>query len=131
MINMKVAVVLLVVGALGTPSKALDKRLKTIDIETKITQLQKTVFMHTSRIIWKVIKMRGILLTLYLKNKTYTLEEINERLFNNNNNNNNNNIIIIIITAIINTIIITKIILKTHKTLHRSLIILKAFIMKW
>ena len=51
MLNMKVAVVLLVVGALGTPSKALDKRLKTTDIETKITQLQKTVFMHTSRII--------------------------------------------------------------------------------
>ena len=41
--NMKVTVVLLVVGALGTPAKALEKRLKNIGIETKITELQKTV----------------------------------------------------------------------------------------
>ena len=31
----------LVVGALGTPAKELKKRLKTIGIETKITELQK------------------------------------------------------------------------------------------
>ena len=41
--NMKVTVVPLVVGALGTPAKALEKRLKNIGIETKITELQKTV----------------------------------------------------------------------------------------
>ena len=40
--NMKVAVVPLVVGALGTPAEALEKRLKSICIETKITELQKT-----------------------------------------------------------------------------------------
>ena len=39
--NMKVTVVPLVVGALGTLAKALEKRLKTIGIETKITELQK------------------------------------------------------------------------------------------
>ena len=39
--NMKVTLVLFVVGTLGTPAKALDKRLKTISIETKITELQK------------------------------------------------------------------------------------------
>ena len=48
--NMKVIVVPLVVGALGTPAKELEKRLKTIGIETKITELQKTVLIHTSRI---------------------------------------------------------------------------------
>ena len=32
-------VVPLVVGALGTPVKALEKRLKTIGIEKKITEL--------------------------------------------------------------------------------------------
>ena len=37
--NIKVAVVLLVVEALGKPPKALEKRLKTIGIETKITEL--------------------------------------------------------------------------------------------
>ena len=39
--NMKVIVVPLVVGALGIPAKALEKRLKSIVIETKITELQK------------------------------------------------------------------------------------------
>ena len=48
---MKVAVVLLVVRALGTPAKALKKRLKTIGIETKITELQKTVLTHTTKIL--------------------------------------------------------------------------------
>ena len=37
--NIKVAVVLLVVETLGKPPKALEKRLKTIGIETKITEL--------------------------------------------------------------------------------------------
>ena len=48
--NTKVIVVSLVVRALGTPAKERLKRLKTIGIETKITELQKTVLIHTSRI---------------------------------------------------------------------------------
>ena len=55
--NMKVIVVSLVVGALSTPAKELEKRLKTIGIETKITELQKTVLIHTSRILRKVIEV--------------------------------------------------------------------------
>ena len=55
--NMKVIVVPLVVGALGIPAKELEKRLKTIGIETKITELQKTVLIHTSRILRKVIEV--------------------------------------------------------------------------
>ena len=55
--NIKVTVVPLVVGALGTPAKALEKRLKTIGIETKITELQKTVFIHSSRILRKVLEV--------------------------------------------------------------------------
>ena len=39
---MKVTVVPFVVGAQGTPVKALEKRLKKIGIETKITELQKS-----------------------------------------------------------------------------------------
>ena len=54
---MKVIVVRLVVGALGTPAKELEKRLKTIGIETKITELLKTVLIHTSRILRKVIEV--------------------------------------------------------------------------
>ena len=55
--NMKVIVVPLKVGALGTPAKELEKRLKTICIEIKITELLKTVFVHTSRILRKVIEV--------------------------------------------------------------------------
>ena len=55
--NMKVTVVSLVVGALGTPAKQLEKRLKTIGIEAKITGVQKTVLIHTSRILPKAIEV--------------------------------------------------------------------------
>ena len=65
--NMKVIVVPLVVGALGTAAKEIEKRLKTISIETKITELQKTVLIHTSRVLQKFTEVRGVLLTPYLK----------------------------------------------------------------
>ena len=55
--NMKVTVVPLVVGALGSLAKALKKRLKNIGIETKITELQKTVLIHTTRILRKVLEV--------------------------------------------------------------------------
>ena len=55
--NMKVTVVPLVVGALGSPAKAPKKRLKNIGIETKITELQKTVLIHTTRILRKVLEV--------------------------------------------------------------------------
>ena len=55
--NIKVTVVHLVVGALGTHAKVLEKRLKNIGIETKITELQKTVLIHTCRILRKVFEM--------------------------------------------------------------------------
>ena len=55
--NMKVMVVPLVTGALGTPAKELEKRLRTISIETKITELQKTFLIHTSKILRQVIEV--------------------------------------------------------------------------
>ena len=55
--NMKVIVVPLVTGALGTPAKELEKRLRTISIETKITELQKTFLIHTSKILRQVIEV--------------------------------------------------------------------------
>ena len=54
--NMKVTVVQLVVGALGTPAKPLEKRFNTIAIEIKITELQNTVLIHTARILRKVLE---------------------------------------------------------------------------
>ena len=38
--NMKVTMILLVVGALGTPAKAPEKRLKIIGIDKNITELK-------------------------------------------------------------------------------------------
>ena len=89
--NMKVTIASLVVWTLGTRAKASKRRLKTIRIETKISDLQKTVLIHASRILGKVLEVWGALFTPYLKNKTCPLVEINMRLFNNNNDNNNNN----------------------------------------
>ena len=132
---MKMTMVPLVVGALGTPAKTLEKRLKTTEkrLKTKITELQKTVLIHTSRIIRKVIEMREILLTPYLKNKTCLLEEINVLPFNdddNNNNNNNNNDNNNNDNCNYLHHHNKKDNIKTHKTLHLSLIILKAVIIK-
>ena len=73
--NMKVTVVLLVAGVLCTPIKALQKRLETIGIETKITELQKTFSIHTSRILRRVHEVWDVLLTSFLKKKTYPLVE--------------------------------------------------------
>ena len=49
--NMEVTAVPLIVGDLGTLAKALEKKIKAIGIATKITELQKTVLIHTSRIL--------------------------------------------------------------------------------
>ena len=54
---MKMTVVPLVVRALGTPAKALEKRLKKIGIETKINELRKHVLIPTSRIPRKVLEL--------------------------------------------------------------------------
>lgn len=54
---MKVTVVPLVTEALRKHAKPLEKRLKSSDIETKITELKKIVFNHTSRIIRKVLEV--------------------------------------------------------------------------
>ena len=53
--NVKLALVSLVVGAMGTPAKALEKRLKAIGIQTKISELQKTLLIHTRRILGKTL----------------------------------------------------------------------------
>ena len=89
--NMKVTVVLLVAGVLCTPIKALQERLETIGIETKITELQKTFSIHTSRILRRVHEVWDVLLTSFLKKKNISFGRINVRPFNKNTNNNNKN----------------------------------------
>ena len=55
--NMKVAMFSLVVGAVVTPVEVLQKKLRDIGIETKITELQKTVLIYTSRILRNVLEV--------------------------------------------------------------------------
>ena len=61
--NMKMKVFQLGVGALVTPGKVLEKRLRATGMETKITELQTTVLTHTNRILRKVLDEWGVLLT--------------------------------------------------------------------
>ena len=55
--DMKVVVIPIVLGALGTTPKTLQKRMKDIGIETRIGELQKTVILHTGRILRKVLEV--------------------------------------------------------------------------
>ena len=54
--NMKVKVIPLVIGALGTTPVKFRNWLKEIGI-TQITELQKTVLLHTTRILRKTLEV--------------------------------------------------------------------------
>ena len=56
--NMKVKVIPLVIGALGKTPIKLRNWLNEIRIETQISELQKTVLLHTARILRKVLRFK-------------------------------------------------------------------------
>ena len=55
--EMKIVVIPLVIGALGTTPKTLPKRLKDIGIVTKVNELQKTVILQTAMILRKLLEV--------------------------------------------------------------------------
>ena len=55
--DMRVTVIPIVIGTLGTTPKKLKKRLKDIGIETKVTELQKAVILHSARILRNVLEI--------------------------------------------------------------------------
>jgi len=55
--NKNVKVIPVIIGALGTTPSRLRKRLKEIGINTKIVDLQKTVLLHSARILRKVLEI--------------------------------------------------------------------------
>ncbi len=55
--GMKVTVIPIVIGALGTAPKRMKKRWEDIGIETRVTELQKTVILHSARILRKVLEI--------------------------------------------------------------------------
>ena len=54
--DMRVKVVPIVIGALGTLSKEIKKRAKELGIETGFEEMQKTVILQSARILRKVIE---------------------------------------------------------------------------
>jgi len=52
----KIVVIPIVIGALGTTSKALPKRLKDIGIKTNIGKMQKIVILYTARVLRKILR---------------------------------------------------------------------------
>ena len=54
---MKVKVIPFEIGAIGTTPIKLRNWLKEIGIETQITELEKTVLLHTARILRKVLEI--------------------------------------------------------------------------
>ena len=55
--NVRVKIILLVVGSLGAMPKQFGNRLKEICVTAEIRQVQKTVYVGTARILKKVLKM--------------------------------------------------------------------------
>ena len=55
--NIKVKVIPIVIGALGTTPKRLEKWLREINVECKVQELQKTVILNSARILRKVLEI--------------------------------------------------------------------------
>ena len=52
--NLKMSIVPIVIGALGTIPKSLEKHLKELNVEVNISQMQTTVLLNSARIVRKV-----------------------------------------------------------------------------
>ena len=53
----KIKIIIIIIGVLGTTPKKLKKRLEDIGIETRVTELQKTVILNSARILRKVLEI--------------------------------------------------------------------------
>ena len=62
-----VKVIPVVVGALGTTPKKLNRRLSDIGIETRIVKLRKATILYSAKILRNILEVSGELLTQNLK----------------------------------------------------------------
>ena len=67
---MKVTIVPIVIGALGTITKGLLKALEDLEIGWRVETIQTTALPRTARILRRVLETWGDLLSLKLKWKT-------------------------------------------------------------
>ena len=68
--NMKVTIVPIVIGALGTITKGLLKGLEDLEIGGRVETIQTSALLRTARILGRVLETWGDLLSLKLQWKT-------------------------------------------------------------
>ena len=68
--NMKVMIVPIVIGALGTVTKGLLKGLEDLEVGGRVETIQTTALLRTARILRRVLETWGDLLSLKLQWKT-------------------------------------------------------------
>ena len=68
--NMKVSIVPIVIGALGTITKGLLKGLEDLEIGGRVETIQTTALLKTARILRRALETWGDLLSLKLQCKT-------------------------------------------------------------
>ena len=68
--NMKVTIVPIVIGALGTITKGLLKDLEDLEVGGRVETIQTTALLRTARIQRRVLETWGDLLSLKLQWKT-------------------------------------------------------------
>ena len=68
--NMKVTIVPIVIGALGTVTKGLLKGLEDLEVGGRVETIQTTALLKTARILRRVLETWGDLLSLKLQWKT-------------------------------------------------------------
>ena len=84
--NMKVTIVPIVIGALGTVTIGLLKGLEDLEVSGRVETIQTTAFLRTARILRRVLETWGDFLSLKLQWKPLANTDVkNSRGVNNNN----------------------------------------------
>ena len=86
---MKVTIVPIVIGVLGTITKGLLKDLEDLEVGGRVETIQTTALLRTVRILRRVLETWGDLLSLKLQWKTITDVKHSKGVNNDNNDNNN------------------------------------------
>ena len=84
--NMKVIIILFVIGAFGTVTKGVLKGLEDVEVGERVNTIQTTALLRTARILRRVLETFGDLLSLRLQ---WKVDVKNSQRMNNNNKNNN------------------------------------------
>ena len=88
--NMKVTIVPIVIGALGTITKGLLKGLEDLEVGERVETIQTTALLRTARILRRVLETWGDLLSLKVQWKNYQLMLVWKTQKGVNNDNNDN-----------------------------------------